>query len=43
MPTRNKKERLCKVLEGKQGVLWEMCKWELSYRKIFPQPHPQGF
>jgi len=27
IPRRNNKERLCKVLVGKQGVLWEMYKW----------------
>ena len=35
MPTRNIKERLCKVLEGKQGVLWEMCKWRIVLQKNF--------
>ena len=24
------KTMLCKVLGGKQGVLWEMCKWRIS-------------
>ena len=24
LPRRNEKQRLCKTLEGKRGVLWEM-------------------
>ena len=26
IPGRNEKQRLCKTLEGKRGVLWEMRK-----------------
>ena len=27
---RNRKQCLCKILEGKQGALWEMWKWRMS-------------
>ena len=29
-PRRNEKQRLCKILGGKEGALWEMCKWRMG-------------
>ena len=34
VPRRNENQKLCKILRGIQGVLWEMCKWK-SW-KFFP-------
>ena len=33
IPWRNEKQRLCKILGGKHGALWEMCKWRMT---IYP-------
>ena len=30
IPSRNEKQRLCKILGGKRGVLWETCKWRIQ-------------
>ena len=32
---RNKRQYLCKILRGKQGILWEMCKWPIEAH-VFP-------
>ena len=45
IPRRNEKQRLCKILGGKKGVLWEKCKmvnglfrntlfWPLAYKQL---------
>ena len=39
IPSRNKKQRLCKVSGGKEGLLWEMCKWRMQ---SFPQAFPKA-
>ena len=33
-PKHNCRPHLCKILGGKQGVLWEFCKWQIKNKRL---------
>jgi len=41
IPRRNGKKRLCRILGGKQGVLWGMWKWRIGHCLISRQKFEQ--